>query len=181
MARKKSNKPKNKKRGVKRERETLPWKFTLLTIFCILFLVVGFFGAARQHFASINYGIKNSKLRKQIDELKQQKRRLLLAREVAFSPFEINKAARKIGFREHSINNTDIVKIRQKTAEKNPQITKTVNSKPFKTVLIKKNEPIKKIIKPSAEITSLKKTTGKTSADKDKTEKVKTPVKKIVK
>lgn len=180
MARRKPNKTKktNTKRRVRRERETLPWKFALLTIFCILFLVVGFFGAARQHFASINYGIKNSKLRKQIDELKQQKRRLLIAREIATTPYEINKAAQKIGFQEHSPDNTEIVKVNQKTAE-NPQITKIVNSKPLKTLLIKKNEPFKKIIKPESKTDALKEKMSKTSSDK--TEKTKSAVKTFVK
>lgn len=181
MARRKPNKAKktNAKRHVKHERETLPWKFTLLTMVCILFLVVGFFGAARQHFASINYGIKNSKLRKQIDELKQQKRRLLLAKEVAFSPYEINKAAQKVGFLEHSPENTEIVKAR-KTGAENPQMVKIVDSKPLTTLLIKKTEPLKKIIKSDAKISSVKETT-KDKAPVDNAEKIKTPVKKAVK
>jgi hypothetical protein len=63
-------------------------------------LVIGFFFAARQHFASIEYGIKNSALRKQLTELESEKRRLLLAKEVSLSPAEIKKAARRIGFTE---------------------------------------------------------------------------------
>ena len=148
MARKKLNKPKktNTKRGAKRERETLPWKFALLTIICILFLVVGFFGAARQHFASMDYGIKNSKLRKQIDDMKQEKRRLLLEKEVALSPFEIKKSAEKIGFRERSLEDIEIVKVRKTPVEKSA-IIKTVDSKPVKTLLSVKENPLKKIIK----------------------------------
>lgn len=64
---------------------------------CVLVLVTGFFFAARQHFSSMDYGIRNSRLRKQLDDLETEKRRLLLAREVSLSPAEIKKAARKLG------------------------------------------------------------------------------------
>ena len=46
---------------------------------CALLLVAGFFFAGRQHFASMDYGMKNARLRKQVDELESEKRRLLLA------------------------------------------------------------------------------------------------------
>lgn len=105
MKRKKAKKTQPRKRrstGVVRERDPIPWKYCLLTIVCGLFLVAGFFGAARQHFASIDYGIKNSKLRKEIKDLKAQQRRLRLSKEVSLSPFEIKKAAKKYGFVERS-------------------------------------------------------------------------------
>jgi hypothetical protein len=41
--------------------------------------------------------MKNSRLRKQIDDLQAEKRRLLLAREISLSPMEIKKAAKKAG------------------------------------------------------------------------------------
>jgi hypothetical protein len=64
---------------------------------CALILLSGFFFAGRQHFASMDYGIRNSKLRKQIEDLQAEKRRLLFAKEVSLSPNEIRKAARKAG------------------------------------------------------------------------------------
>ncbi|HTK39122.1 MAG TPA: cell division protein FtsL [Pyrinomonadaceae bacterium] len=76
---------------------TMPLKYSLLAVLCASILVVGFFFAARQHFASIDYGIKNSKLRKQLDELQAEKRRLLLAKEVSLSPAQIQKAAQRLG------------------------------------------------------------------------------------
>jgi len=76
---------------------TMPLKYSLLIVMCGSILVVGFFFAARQHFASIDYGIKNSKLRKQLDELQAEKRRLLLAKEVSLSPAQIQKAAQRLG------------------------------------------------------------------------------------
>jgi cytoskeletal protein RodZ len=66
-----------------------------LMIVCGVVLVSGFFFAARQHFSSMDFGMKNSKLRKQIDELQAEKRRLLLARETSLSPAELKKAAKK--------------------------------------------------------------------------------------
>ncbi len=64
---------------------------------CLVVVIAGFFLAARQHFSSMDYGMRNSKLRKQLDDLESEKRRLLLAREVSLSPAEIKKAAQKLG------------------------------------------------------------------------------------
>lgn len=80
----------------------LPWTFVLLVIICACVVGTGFFFAARQHFNSIDYGIKNSKLRDQLQNLEAEKRRLLLAREVALSPVSMRKAARGLGLRESS-------------------------------------------------------------------------------
>ena len=99
---KKTQKRKRKQSRAVRERVSVPIKYGILTVVCGAFLVAGFFGAARQHFASIDYGIKNSKLRKQVKELEAEKQRLILAREVAYSPAKIKKAARKIGMVETS-------------------------------------------------------------------------------
>ncbi len=69
----------------------------VLMVVCGLVLVSGFFLAAREHFSSMDFGMKNSKLRKQIDDLQAEKRRLLLARETSLSPAELKKAAQKAG------------------------------------------------------------------------------------
>lgn len=66
-----------------------------LIFVCCLLTVTGFFFAGRQHFSWMDYGMKNSRLRKQIDDLQAEKRRLLVARETSLSPAEIKKAARK--------------------------------------------------------------------------------------
>ena len=73
------------------------WPSYMLMLVCGLMLVSGFFLAGRQHFSSMDYGMKNSRLRKQVDELEAEKRRLLLAREVSLSPAEIKKAAKRSG------------------------------------------------------------------------------------
>lgn len=69
---------------------------------------MGFFFAARSHFASIDFGIKNSKLRKQIEELESDKRRLILSKEIALSPGEIKKAAKKLGLTEMTASNIEV-------------------------------------------------------------------------
>ncbi len=78
----------------------LSWSFMLLVIVCACVVAAGFFFAARQHFISLDYGIKNSKLREQLQNLETEKRRLLLAREVALSPLAIRKAANSVGLRQ---------------------------------------------------------------------------------
>lgn len=80
-----------------------PWRYVLLIIICACLLAAGFFFAARQHFMSMDYGIRNSRLRKQVEDLESEKQRLMLAREVALSPAEIKKTARHLGFGEITI------------------------------------------------------------------------------
>jgi hypothetical protein len=91
--------------------------YSLLFI-CILMLVSGFFFAARQHFSSMDFGMKNSRLRKQVDELEAEKRRLLLAREISLSPAEIKKAAKKAGIVDQPGNGGEIAQVVSATKEK---------------------------------------------------------------
>jgi hypothetical protein len=101
-------------------------------------MILGFFFAARQHFSSIEFGIKNSRLRKQLDELEAEKRRLLLAKEVSMSPVELMKSARRIGFAQSGSPNlpavSQIVKANAAVTAKTPNVQKTVMSKPAVTV-----------------------------------------------
>ena len=73
------------------------WPTYVLVAACLLMLVSGFFLAGRQHFLSMDYGMKNSSLRRQIDELEAEKKRLMYVRETALSPVEIKKSAKKTG------------------------------------------------------------------------------------
>lgn len=72
----------------------------MLTIFCACLIAAGFFFAGLQHFATMDLGFKNSELRKAVEELEAEKRRLILAREVSLSPSEIMRTARSLGYRE---------------------------------------------------------------------------------
>ncbi len=109
---------KSKTQSARPNREPIPWRYCFLTLGCGLILVVGFFFAARQHFASIDFGMKNSKLRKQIEELESDKRRLILSKEIALSPAEIKKAAKKLGLAEMTASNIEVYRPAPETKDK---------------------------------------------------------------
>ena len=106
-----------------------------LIALCMLLFIAGLFFAGRQHFSSMDFGMKNSKLRKQVDELESEKRRLLLARETSMSPAEIKKAAKRVGFFAEETSAPVVAQVTSATKEgavpttsapSNPLITKTV-------------------------------------------------------
>lgn len=72
------------------------WKLYLVMVIISVVIVAGFFLSGKQHFSSWDFSIRNSKLRKQIDELETEKRRLILAREVANSPNELKRAVSRL-------------------------------------------------------------------------------------
>lgn len=151
-------------------REPIPWKYCLLTLCCGLMLVVGFFFAARSHFASIDFGIKNSRLRKQIEELEADKRRLILSKEIALSPAEIKKAAKKIGLTEMTASNIEVYRPPVKESAKTE---KPLVEKPKLEFLDKAAAPSKK------EEKKVEAKIEKKSAEaKDKTEKPKPQIAK---
>lgn len=141
-----------KPQRIRRERDPLPWRYCFFTLICGMFLVVGFFGAARQHFASMDYGIKNSKMRKQIEDLEAEKRRLLLAKEITLAPGEIKKSAKKMGFREMTASNIEIYRPTPEKVPTEKSLTKrTVDSKPVQAIIGKPKEPEEILKKPKTE------------------------------
>ena len=62
--------------------------------------------------------MKNSRLRKQVDELEAEKRRLLLAREVSLSPAEIKKAAKRSGMIDSAAAESEVAQVASVTKEK---------------------------------------------------------------
>ncbi len=124
-------------------REPIPWRYCILTLCCGLILVIGFFLAARQHFSSIDYGIKNSKLRKQIEELEADKRRLILSKEIALSPAEIKKAAKKIGLTEMTASNIEVYRPAVKEKSKTEKL---LGEKP-KLEFLEKTASVRKVEK----------------------------------
>lgn len=131
---------------IHREKDPIPWRYCLMTLVCGVFLVGGFFFAARSHFASIDFGIKNSTLKKQLEDLEAEKRRLTFLKEIAISPAELKKAAKKLGLTEMTANNFTTASMTEtkpaekagtakKTDEKPKQlIEKTVETKPVEKV-----------------------------------------------
>jgi len=128
----------------RRDRDPIPWKYCFLMLGCGLILVVGFFFAARSHFASIDFGIKNSKLRKHIDELEADKRRLILSKEISLSPSEIKKAAKKLGLTEMTASNIEVY--RPQPVKEKSKTEKLITEKP-KLAFLEKPETVKKEVK----------------------------------
>ena len=134
------------------------WRIYSLIFICGLLVVAGFFLAGRQHFSSMDYGMKNSRLRKQIDDLEAEKRRLLLAREISLSPMEIKKAAKRVGFSDGSEIQT-VTQLSTATKDKavpatavapaNPMIVKTaaVTAATASLASLNKNDKIAKATK----------------------------------
>jgi hypothetical protein len=108
----------------------------MLILVCTLLLVAGFFFAGRQHFSSMDYGMKNSRLRKQVDELQAEKRRLLLAREIAMSPSEIKKAVKKIGLTDIAEGEVELAKATSLTKGK-PIVATGATSIASKPMIVK--------------------------------------------
>jgi hypothetical protein len=126
---KKRNLPKTEKiQRPRREREPIPWRQCLLALVCGLILVGGFFYAARTHFSAVDFGMKNAKLRRQKEDLEAEQQRFKLAREIALSPAEIKKAARKLGFQDMSASNIQIFK--PASGGGNALVEKTASVKP---------------------------------------------------
>ena len=129
----------NTTKKIHRERDPISWRYCLLTVVCGLFLVGGFFVAARQHFSSIDFSIKNSRLKKQIEELEADKRRFLLAKEIALTPSEIKKAAKKIGLTDMAASNIEVYRPVSGTSA-NSQPEKSVDSRPRQAFLSKPDD-----------------------------------------
>jgi len=136
-----------------------------LMFVCAVTLVCGFFFAARQHFSSMDFGMKNSRLRKQVDDLEAEKRRLLLAREISLSPAEIKKAAKKTGLMTSSRNESEVAQIVSTTKEKAipPQVSDT-KSMVIKTAAVSPVQASATAIYDKSE-QSTKKAKSKTSND----------------
>lgn len=119
-------KKKNKTMSAKRKAPVSRLRTHAIIAGCAVLIVVGFFFAARQHFLTMDYSMKNSRLRKQVDELEAEKRRLMLAREVSLSPFEILKAAKRSGLNVPEEIAKEVVQVASATKEKaKPAVSQT--------------------------------------------------------
>lgn len=76
------------------------WTHFAITAIAAVALAAGLFFAASQHFSSMELGIKNAKLRSQLAELENEKRRLELSREISLTPAELKRSAKTLGFRD---------------------------------------------------------------------------------
>ena len=110
------------------ERNSTTFLYVLLTIACAAFLATGFFFAARQHFAAMDLGMKNSALRKQVEEMESQKRQLVLAREIVRSPAEMKRIAANKGFRQREMTTVPVA-VSTNTSNK-PLVERTAMTAP---------------------------------------------------
>ncbi|MEQ1644428.1 MAG: hypothetical protein ABL959_13355 [Pyrinomonadaceae bacterium] len=140
------------------------WRTYLLMGVCLTLLVSGFFFAGRQHFSSMDYGMKNSKLRNEVLKLEAEKLRLVHTREVALSPGEIRKAAKKAGI----IGTPDVATVAQissvtkeKVAPAMPNASTDSKSLIIKTAVVSPAKPDVQtaVLKTAKSPTAVKKTT----------------------
>jgi cell division protein FtsL len=82
---------------VAREREQDAVLRLGLLLLCGLTLAGGFVYAGVQHFAALRVGYQTENLRRVRDQLAEDQRRYLLAREAAASPARLERAARQLG------------------------------------------------------------------------------------
>ena len=100
MKRQIKRRPTARRKPVIKKRKRLSFGSLALFVGCTAIVVGGLFLVAVQHFAAMDLGMQNSQLRRQVDDLSAEKRRLQLAREVTLSPAEIKRTAIKLGFAE---------------------------------------------------------------------------------
>ncbi|MEQ1923448.1 MAG: hypothetical protein ABL952_13160 [Pyrinomonadaceae bacterium] len=134
-----------RKAAARRKSEQKRGRTGALILICGLLVVSGIFFAGRQHFSSMDYGMKNSRLRKQIDDLEGEKRRLLLAREISSSPMEIKKAAKKIGFGEPTADQPQMAQLTSVTKDKTVPPTAATTSAPADKTLIVRTASVKQV------------------------------------
>ena len=117
--------------------------YILLTVACAAFLAAGFFFAAKQHFAAMDLGMKNSTLRKQLEEMEAQNRQLVLAREIGRSPAEVKRTASNKGFREkNTMMAVSTMSSSGPMVHKTSSVTSASNRKPLKAFMATvKQEP----------------------------------------
>lgn len=139
----------------------LPWRFFFLMIISACIMAAGFFFAARQHFTTMDLGLKNSKMRKQLEDLESERRRLILAREVSISPSEITRVAHTIGLREQieTPQPTTIKEVKAPTDSDSVKPVLTTLRQPDQPEIARENEKeIKKPVKGLVPQTTAKQT-----------------------
>jgi len=132
----KRNETKAAKTKAGKKKSISRWFTYTLILGCALMLGSGFFFAAQQHFSSMDYGMKNSRLRKQIDQLEAEKRRLLLAREISLSPAEIKKVAKKVGILDPLPTDAPVVQLASTHEKATPPVAPDGKPLVVKTVAV---------------------------------------------
>jgi cell division protein FtsL len=84
---------------IRRARDVSALSRLALLLFCGLVLTGGFVFAAKQHFAAVQYGYKNEKLRSERKRLMEERQLLSLEKETISSPAKLAPAARALGLK----------------------------------------------------------------------------------
>jgi len=85
------------KNYIAEERDSRFWWLCFCGLIGGIFLAAGFVYAAGLHFDALERGAKNVEMRQKREQLKTDRQRLLLTRETALSPAQLEKQAHKIG------------------------------------------------------------------------------------
>ncbi|HEV8139329.1 MAG TPA: hypothetical protein VGP81_06120 [Pyrinomonadaceae bacterium] len=88
---------KHRNAPVTREKDIEAFFRLALLLVVGLGLTCGFVYAGRQHFTALRYGYETEILRRENEQLAEQKRRLILQREEAASPVKLEQAAKRLG------------------------------------------------------------------------------------
>ena len=84
---------------IRRTRDVSALSRLALLLFCGLVLAGGFVFAAKQHFAAVQYGYKNERLRTERKRLLEERQLLSLEKETISSPAKLEPAARALGLK----------------------------------------------------------------------------------
>lgn len=92
---------------VARERDPGAIMRLALLLLCGLVFAGGFVYAGGRHFAALRLGYRTEELRKVREQLAEEHRRFLLAREAAASPARLERAARQLGMQPMQVAQID--------------------------------------------------------------------------
>ena len=84
---------------VTRERDLRLWWKCMGGLAIGIFMVGGFSIAAQQHFTAYQYSVRNVELQRERNRLRNEQNRLMLEREAALAPAQLEKKAFKIGMK----------------------------------------------------------------------------------
>jgi cell division protein FtsL len=103
---------------VRRQRDVLALSRLVLLLFCGVVLASGFVFAAKQHFAAVQYGYQSENLRREKEQLLEERRRLLLEKDRASSPARLEPAARRLGLKAATSGQVGTIKAKETPSEK---------------------------------------------------------------
>lgn len=108
---------KHRNTPVAREQDRSALLRLAVLLVCGLVLAGGFVYAGGRHFAALRIGYETQKLRADLENAREEQRRLILAREAAASPARLERAARQLGMQAMQPGQIDPLKAQIAAAE----------------------------------------------------------------